>query len=144
MGFGFPTQAPGSLPETPLSVANGGTGASTAAGARTNLSALSSAAGAVGTANLANDAATPAKIAARPERGYFVLGRNGAGAVTCTGALVGDKVSRIVNLAAGPGSDLDRTLYFESTITVANQIQQTNAANLSAEALQIDLIRSGS
>ena len=93
------------LPEpiaTPISIANGGTGATTAAGARAALGALSTAAGAVGTANLATDAVTPAKIAARPERRFFVVGRNGAGAVTLTGSLVGDKVSGIVNLASGP------------------------------------------
>ena len=143
MGFGFPTTAAGGI-ATPISIANGGTGATTAAGARAALGALSTAAGAVGTANLATDAVTPAKIAARPERRFFVVGRNGAGAVTLTGSLVGDKVSGIVNLASGPGQSLDRTTSFEATITVANQIQQTSASDLSTEALQIDLLRSGS
>ena len=80
-------------------------------------------------------AATTARYAAE---GHDVL------IVTLTGALVGDKLDGAVNLAAGPGVSLDRTTFFESTITVADQIQQTSASNLSAEAIQFDLIRSGS
>lgn len=48
---------------TTIPVANGGTGATTAADARTNLNALSNANGAVATANLAAKAVTAAKIA---------------------------------------------------------------------------------
>ena len=47
----------------PISVANGGTGATTAAAARANLGALSNANGAVGTANLGGKAVTAEKIA---------------------------------------------------------------------------------
>lgn len=47
-----------------VAIAQGGTGATTAAAARSNLGALSNAAGAVGTSNLASNAVTTAKIAA--------------------------------------------------------------------------------
>lgn len=47
----------------PISVANGGTGATTAAAARANLGALSNANGAVGTANLGGKVVTAEKIA---------------------------------------------------------------------------------
>lgn len=57
-----------------------------------------------------------------------VVGSNGAGAVTLTGTLVGDTVELVVNLTT-PG---DVTSSFESTISVAGQIQQTAATNLSA------------
>lgn len=49
---------------TPLAVNSGGTGATTAAAARENLGALSSAAGAVGTSNLGANVVTRAKMAA--------------------------------------------------------------------------------
>ncbi|MGY3393449.1 hypothetical protein ACVWW6_006040 [Bradyrhizobium sp. USDA 3311] len=53
---------------------------------------------------------------------------NGAGAVTLAGAVVGDVVESVVNLTT-PG---DVTSSFESVISVAGQIQQTAATNLSA------------
>jgi len=56
-----------------------------------------------------------------------LVGSNGAGSVTITGALVGDIVELVVNLTT-PG---DVTSSFESTISVAGQIQQTAATNLS-------------
>lgn len=101
------------------------------------------AAGGVTATQLGASSVTAAKLAAAQKRRYFVLGRNGAGPVTLTGALVGDKLDGAVNLAAGPGASLDRTTAFEATITVANQIQQTSASDLSSDAIQFDIIRSG-
>lgn len=64
-------------------------------------------------------------------------GKNGTGACTLTGALVGDKVAgKIVN-----ATDLtDDTANFETTITVADQIQQSSASNLSAKKFLITLV----
>jgi hypothetical protein len=53
---------------------------------------------------------------------------NGAGAVTLAGAVVGDTVENVTNITT-PG---DVTSSFEATISVAGQIQQTAATNLSA------------
>jgi hypothetical protein len=70
----------------------------------------------------------------------FAAGRNGAGSITLTGAKVGDKV-------AGPGAAYNTTTpgmaaaaTFESTITVADQIQQVSASNLSASSFLFTLI----
>lgn len=59
------------------------------------------------------------------------LGRNGAGTLALAGAVVGDNVVNVTNIST-PG---DVTASFESTITVAGQIQQSAATNLSAAQL---------
>lgn len=56
------------------------------------------------------------------------LGRNGAGALTLAGTRVGDKVRTVVK--ESDGTDLSAS--FEATITVAGQIQQSSATDLSA------------
>jgi hypothetical protein len=56
-------------------------------------------------------------------------GRNAAGAVTATGFKVGDTVVSAVNLTDGT----DDTANFEAAITVADQIQQSSAANLTTK-----------
>lgn len=56
-----------------------------------------------------------------------VDGRNLAGAVTATGAAVGDRVVGVAGLTAG---DLgDKSALFEATITVVDEIQQTSATD---------------
>ena len=57
-------------------------------------------------------------------------GKNGAGALTLTGAKVGDKVLNVTQVTA---TSADVTSSFEATITVANQIQQSSATDLSAK-----------
>ena len=59
------------------------------------------------------------------------VGSNGAGSVTLAGAVVGDTVENVTNITT-PG---DVTSSFESTISVAGQIQQTGAGNYSAAQL---------
>ncbi len=59
-----------------------------------------------------------------------VDGRNAAGAITATGAVVGDTVVGVAGLTAGALGAADAS--FEGTITVADQIQQSSASNLSA------------
>jgi len=56
-------------------------------------------------------------------------GKNGAGACTCTGAAVGDRVIGVAGITAGGIGGAAAS--FESTITVVNQIQQSSASNLS-------------
>jgi hypothetical protein len=68
--------------------------------------------------------------------GAVFTGLNGAGAVTLTGAKVGDKVVLLVNLTDatdGSGS-------FEATVTVADQLQQSSGSNLSAKKFAVLLL----
>jgi hypothetical protein len=68
--------------------------------------------------------------------GTVVAGAAAAGAVTLTGAKIGDKVLALINLtdaADGSGS-------FEATITVADQIQQSSASNLSTKKYLVLLL----
>jgi hypothetical protein len=55
-------------------------------------------------------------------------GHNGAGAVTVAGAVVGDLVEIVVCL----NTPADASASFESTVSVAGQVQQTSGSNLSA------------
>jgi phage terminase large subunit-like protein len=55
-------------------------------------------------------------------------GSNGAGAITVTGTLVGDIVEIVVQIS---GTQADSSSSFETTVTVAGQVQQTSASNLS-------------
>jgi hypothetical protein len=54
-------------------------------------------------------------------------GSNGAGAITVAGAAVGDNVELVFNATA----PADATASFEATVSVAGQVQQTSASNLS-------------
>lgn len=71
--------------------------------------------------------------------GPFMLvqaGKNGAGALTLTGAKVGDVVAGVANLT----TPADLKASFETVITVANQIQQSSATDLSAKQCQFTLV----
>lgn len=96
--------------------------------------------GAVTTDKLADDSVTAAKL----DDGALVYdgftGHNNTGACTLTGAKVGDLVLGVVNLTDGGGAASS----FESTITVADQIQQTSASNLSAKKFSLLLLKRGS
>jgi hypothetical protein len=56
-------------------------------------------------------------------------GLNGKGAVTVTGTKVGDNVELVLNTAGGASADA--TSSFEATVSVAGQVQQSSASNLS-------------
>ena len=58
-------------------------------------------------------------------------GSNGAGPVTVAGAVVGDLVEFVLDLTDAT----DVTSSFQSVVTVAGQVQQTSATNLSAKTL---------
>lgn len=58
-------------------------------------------------------------------------GKNGAGAISAVGAVVGDKVIDVFGITTGALGSVD-TLY-ETTITVADQIQQVSASDLSTK-----------
>lgn len=59
-------------------------------------------------------------------------GRNGAGAVTLTGAVVGDRVTAVIGAPTAGGTLATGSAAFEAVITVANQVQQSSASNLSS------------
>lgn len=65
---------------------------------------------------------------------YSAAGRNGAGAITLTGTKVGDKVIGALGFVTATGALASAApeASFESTITVADQIQQSSASNLTA------------
>ena len=65
------------------------------------------------------------------------VGRNGAGTLALTGAKIGDVVSGVANLSVA--ADLKAS--FETVITVAGQIQQSSATNLSAVVCQFIITR---
>jgi len=64
-------------------------------------------------------------------------GRNGAGAITATGLKVGDKVVSATNLTTPAGA----LASFESEITVADQIQQSSASNLTSSTYIFQVLR---
>lgn len=57
-------------------------------------------------------------------------GKNGAGACTAVGAVVGDKVLYVAGLTGGALGNASAS--YEATITVVDQIQQSSASDLSA------------
>lgn len=76
-------------------------------------------------------------VAALPttQKIYSFTGRNGAGAITLTGAAVGDKVLGV----AGISTVGNAAASFETTITVVNQIQQSAAGDLSSNTYLVVL-----
>jgi hypothetical protein len=93
-------------------------------------------AGELTTAMLANKAVTGPKLDEAALNGLVFTGKNGAGACTLTGAKVGDKVLMLTNLTDASAGKAD----FESTITVADQIQQSSASNYSAKKFSVLLV----
>jgi hypothetical protein len=89
---------------------------------------------AVTNAKIADDAVGVKNLALAAFRQIHFTGRNGAGACTATGTKVGDLVLAI---ATTTGTLAGRAA-FESTVTVADQIQQSSATDLSAA--QFDLL----
>ena len=69
---------------------------------------------------------------------WTFVGHSGAGACTLTGAKVGDVVASITGEATGTAGD--QSAKFESTISVADQIQQSSATDLSANVYMVRLI----
>ena len=90
----------------------------------------------VTTAKLATKAVTGVKLDEAAFKFAMVTGKNGAGACTMTGAKVGDKVICAISWTDGT----DAGSVFESTITVADQIQQSSASDLHTKAYLIGLV----
>lgn len=100
------------------------------------------AAGAVTTAKIAAGAATLPKSDFTGMKVLAAAGRNGAGAITLTGAAVGDRLIAVFG-APTAGGDLQVKAVgtdFEAAVTVVDQIQQVSASNLSANTYVFLLI----
>lgn len=87
--------------------------------------------GSIDTVHLSAGAATPPKIATTGIKYLKFDGKNGAGAITLTGAAVGDRVFAIFGVKGSDATMVAGGTDFESTITVVNQIQQSLAGDLS-------------
>jgi len=87
-------------------------------------------AGSVTTDRINGSAVTGAKLSSTALKVIGFTGKNGAGACTLTGAAVGDRVLGVVETTA---TDAAAAAKFESTITVVNEIQQTDAGDLSSK-----------
>lgn len=74
-----------------------------------------------------------------PYLSKVVSGVAAAGPVTLTGARVGDKVLGVANITDGA----DGASAFESTITVADQIQQSSASDLHTKAYLVQVAKRG-
>lgn len=72
-----------------------------------------------------------------PFSGSFT-GANGAGAITLTGAKVGDVV---LNVSTGASNSNGYVGSFEQTISVANQIQQIAPDDLTGSTFRVFLLR---
>lgn len=70
------------------------------------------------------------------------VGSNGAGALTVTGAVVGDIVQAVIGqVTATAGPVAVPAGAFERVVTVADQVQQISAANLSANTYHFVLLK---
>jgi hypothetical protein len=92
------------------------------------------AAGAVTTAKLAAGAATLAKQAFTGLKVLSAAGRNGAGAITLTGAVIGERLIAVFGNPTAGGALLVEIVGtdFEVAVTVTDQIQQAVGDDLSA------------
>lgn len=87
----------------------------------------------VTTAKFAAGAVTLPKVTTTGIKTLAAAGRNGAGAITLTGAAVGDRVLTSFGApTAGGALAAPAAGVFEAAITVVNQIQQASASDLSA------------
>jgi hypothetical protein len=84
-------------------------------------------------AKLASDAVTGPKLDPTAQRFLAFTGHNNTGACTATGLKVGDKVIGVVNLTDGTTA----TSSFEATVTVADQLQQSSASDLSSKKFSL-------
>ena len=95
--------------------------------------------GSIATAKLAASAVTGAKLNPTGTKSGSFTGSNGAGPVTLTGAVVGDRVLAVMRLDAAAGA-VGQQAAFESAVTVNDQLQQTSASDLSLQTFSVILI----
>lgn len=92
-------------------------------------------------AKLGAAAVTGTKLAATGITSGSFDGRNGAGVCTLTGAAVGQRVLALFRIDAAAGAlATGQSAAFEATITVAGQIQQSSASDLSTQDFVVILM----
>lgn len=96
-------------------------------------------AGSISTAELEGGAATGAKISPTGFKSGSFAGVAAAGPATLTGAVVGDRVLAVSRIDAAANA-VGQQASFESVITVVDQIQQTDAGDLSLQVFSVVLI----
>jgi hypothetical protein len=96
-------------------------------------------AGAVTATKIGSGAVTAVKLDSAALKLSAFTGKNLAGACTLTGAKVGDVVAGVVCITDGD----DQAANFETTITVADEIQQSAASNLSTKKYTVLLVKKG-
>lgn len=88
---------------------------------------------------------TLAKLSLTGLKTLAAAGRNGAGAITLTGAAVGDRVAIVFGApTAGGALAAPAVGTFEASVTVADQVQQVSASNLSTNTYVFVLIPAAS
>lgn len=92
------------------------------------------AAGAVTSTKLGAGAATLPKVTFTGLKVLSAAGRNGSGAITLTGTVVGDRLVAAFGAPTAGGALAAAVVgtTFEAAVTVADQIQQASASNLSS------------
>jgi hypothetical protein len=95
--------------------------------------------GSIATAKLAAGAVVGTKVGLTGIVSGGFTGSNGTGACTLTGATVGQRVLILVETTATVAVGVAAAL-FEATITIADQIQQSSAANNSAKRYVVVLL----
>lgn len=98
----------------------------------------------VGGGELSPGAVTGAKLSDTPFKTLKAAGRNNVGAITLTGAAVGDRVVVVFGAPTAGGALVEAKASFESAITVVNQIQQSSASDLSTNTYVFVLIAAAS
>jgi hypothetical protein len=95
-----------------------------------------------GTAILGPGAVTLPKIDATGIKCLATAGKNGAGAITLTGAAIGDRLIAVFGAPTGGGALETKVpgMDFEAAVTVPDQIKQVSASNLSSRTYVFILI----
>lgn len=121
-------------------------GIQTADIADANVTAAKLASAAVTTAKLAAGAGTLPKSDFTGLKVLAAAGRNGAGAITLTGTVAGDRLIAVFGAPTAGGTLQVKVVGtdFESVVTVQDQIQQASASNLSTNTYVFLLIPAAS